>query len=203
MFLQLPKSPGIASGRLLAVADPGIPAAADEVAGLARLFPGQSRIFTSPLARESDVKAALVDYDIVHLSVHGKFVAGEPLLSYLELGRGGDDDGRLTAAEMFGLPLAKSRVVVLSACETGRAEATHANEVIGMERALIYAGAPALVLSQWQVDSEATARWMQAFYDAGRTQTLPEAARTALKAVKASPQYRHPYYWAAFTMIGR
>lgn len=149
------------------------------------------------------MKAALVDYDIVHLSVHGKFVAGEPLLSYLELGRGGDDDGRLTAAEMFGLPLAKSRVVVLSACETGRAEATHANEVIGMERALIYAGAPALVLSQWQVDSEATARWMQAFYDAGRTQTLPEAARTALKAVKASPQYRHPYYWAAFTMIGR
>jgi CHAT domain-containing protein len=72
-----------------------------------------------------------------------------------------------------------------------------------MERALIYAGAPALVLSQWQVDSEATARWMQAFYEAGRTQTLAEAARTALKAVKALPQYRHPYYWAAFTMVGR
>ena len=203
VFLQLPKSPGISSGRLLAVADPTIPAAADEVAALAKLFPSQSRILTSPLARENDVKSAIADYDIVHLSVHGKFDAAEPLLSYLELGRGGGDDGRLTAAEMFGLPLAKNRVVVLSACETGRAEATHANEVIGMERALIYAGAPALVLSQWQVDSDATARWMEAFYEAGRTQTLPDAARTALKAVKALPQYQHPHYWAAFTMIGR
>ena len=201
VFLQLPKSPGLSSGRLLAVADPRIPAAADEVAALAKLFPGQNRLFTTPLARESDVKSAVADHDVVHLSVHGKFNAAEPLLSYLELGTGGTDDGRLTAAEMFGLPLAKSRIVVLSACETGRAEATHANELIGMQRALIYAGAPALVLSQWQVDSEATARWMQAFYEAGRTQALPDAARTALRAVKALPQYRHPYYWAAFTML--
>ena len=109
------------------------------------------------------MKSAVGGYDVVHLAVHGKFDAAEPLLSYLELGGGGGDDGRLTAAEMFGLPLAKSRVVVLSACETGRAEATHGNELLGMERALIYAGAPALLLSQWQVDSEATARWMEAF----------------------------------------
>ena len=203
VFLQMPKSPGLSGGRLLAVADPRIPAAAGEVSALGTLFPARSRLLTSPLAREGEVKTAIADYDVVHLSVHGKFNAAEPLLSYLELGSGGTDDGRLTAAEMFGLPLAGSRVVVLSACETGRAEATHANELIGMQRALIYAGAPALVLSQWQVDSDATARWMQAFYEAGRTQALPDAARTALKAVRALPQYRHPYYWAAFTMFGR
>jgi len=193
----------MSGGRLLAVADPRIPAAADEVAAVARLFAGQSRIFTTPLAREADVKSAVGGYDVVHLAVHGKFDAAEPLLSYLELGAGGGDDGRLTAAEMFGLPLAKSRVVVLSACETGRAEATHANELLGMERALIYAGAPALLLSQWQVDSEATARWMEAFYEAGRTQPLPEAARIAINAVRALPQYQHPHYWAAFTLVGR
>jgi CHAT domain-containing protein len=203
VFLQLQRSPGLANGRLLAVADPGIPAATEEVTAIAKLFPARSRVLTSPLARERDVKTAIADYDVVHLSVHGKFDAAEPLLSYLELGRGGGDDGKLTAAEMFGLPLAKNRLVVLSACETGRAEATHANEVIGIERALLYAGAPALVLSQWQVDAEATARWMQAFYEAGHTQALPDAARTALKAIKAMPQYRHPHYWAAFTMIGR
>ena len=203
VFLQLPKAPAMSGGRLLAVADPRIPAAADEVAAVARLFAGQSRIFTTPLAREADVKSAVGGYDVVHLAVHGKFDAAEPLLSYLELGAGGGDDGRLTAAEMFGLPLAKSRVVVLSACETGRAEATHANELLGMERALIYAGAPALLLSQWQVDSEATARWMEAFYEAGRTQPLPEAARIAINAVRALPQYQHPHYWAAFTLVGR
>ncbi|HEY7171134.1 MAG TPA: CHAT domain-containing protein [Vicinamibacterales bacterium] len=203
VFLQLPRSPGMSGGHLLAVADPAIPAAVDEVSALARLFPNQSRVMTGPLASKSDVKTAIAGADVIHLSVHGKFDAAEPLLSYLELGRAGGDDGRLTAAEMFGLPLGKSRVVVLSACETGRAEATHANEVIGVERALLYAGAPTLVLSQWRVDSDATAQWMQAFYEAARTQTLAEAARTALKAVKASPQYRHPFYWAAFTVVGR
>ncbi len=67
---------------------------------------------------------------------------------------------------MFGLALDKSRLVVLSACETGRAEATHGNEILGMVRALIYAGADTLVLSSWKVDSEATALWMQTFYEA-------------------------------------
>ena len=99
------------------------------------------------------MKAAVRDYDIVHLSVHGKFNAAEPMLSYVALAPGGSDDGRLTAAEMFGLPLDNSRLVVLSACDTGRAEATHANEMIGLVRALIYAGAGALVLSYWEVDS--------------------------------------------------
>jgi CHAT domain-containing protein len=203
VFLQLARSPGLTNGRLLAVADPAIPMAIDEVTSIGKLFPGQSRTSTSPLALERDVKAAMRDYDVIHLSVHGKFDGAEPLLSYLELARGGGDDGRLTAAEMFGLPLAKSRLVVLSACETGRAEATHANEVLGMVRALIYAGAGTLLLSQWEVDSAATSRWMQAFYEAGRTRPLPDAARAALRVVRAMPEYNHPYYWAAFTMFGR
>ena len=120
-----------------------------------------------------------------------------------QFARGADDDGRLTAAEMFGLPLERSRIVVLSACETGRAQATQANEILGMVRALIYAGAGTLVLSYWEVDSAATALWMQAFYEAALTQPPAAAARTALLRVKNTPNYRHPYYWAAFGMIGR
>ena len=93
------------------------------------------------------MKTLVRDFDVVHFSVHGKFDAAEPMLSYLQFARGADDDGRLTAAEMFGLPLERSRIVVLSACETGRAQATQANEILGMVRALIYAGAGTLVLS--------------------------------------------------------
>lgn len=203
VLLALRRSPGLAGGRLLAVADPGITAARPEVEAIAKLFPGRSKVVTDELAREADVKAWVRDYDVIHLSVHGKFDAGEPLLSYLNLGRGGGDDGRLTAAEMFGLPLDKSRLVVLSACETGRAETTHGNEVLGMVRALIYAGAGTLVLSYWEVDSAATALWMQTFYEAAQSRPVPEAARTALARVKAKPEFSHPYYWAAFTMIGR
>jgi len=93
--------------------------------------------------------------------------------------------------------------VVLSACETGRAEATHGNELLGIVRGLIYAGAGSLVLSRWKVDSEATALWMQAFYQAALAKPFAEAARSALLRVKNDPKYGHPFYWAAFTMIGR
>ncbi len=203
VLLGLKRSPGSLGGRLLAVADPGIAAAGPEVLAIAKLFPGGSKVVTDALAREADVKAWVRDFDVIHLSVHGKFDAGEPLLSYLSLGAGGGDDGKLTAAEMFGLPLEKSRLVVLSACETGRAEATHGNEIHGMVRALIYAGAGTLVLSYWEVDSAATALWMQSFYRAAQSRPLADAARAALIQVKARPEYSHPYYWAAFTMIGR
>jgi len=203
VLLGFKRSTTLRGGRLFAAADPSIVAAVGEVASIGKLFPGRSRVVSNALARESDVKAAVRDYDIVHLSVHGKFNATEPMLSYVVLAPGASDDGRLTAAEMFGLPLDNSRIVVLSACDTGRAEATHGNEVIGLVRALIYAGAGALVLSYWEVDSDATALWMRTFYEAALTRPIAEAARVALTRVKSDPAYSHPYYWAAFAMVGR
>jgi CHAT domain-containing protein len=203
VLLGLRRSPGLSGGRLLAVADPGIAAASAEVRAIANLFPGQNKIALDELAQEREVKGWMRDFDTVHLSVHGKFDAAEPMLSYLSFRRGGGDDGRLTAAEMFGLPLEKSRLVVLSACETGRAEATHGNEILGMVRGLLYAGAGTLVLSYWEVDSEATALWMRTFYEAAFSRPMAEAARVALLRVKSQSAYSHPYFWAAFGMIGR
>jgi len=203
VLLGLKRSPGLSGGRLLAVADPDIVAARPEVSAIAKLFPGRSQVVIDELAREKDVKTWLRDFDVIHLSVHGKFDAAEPMLSYLSLARGAGDDGRLAAAEMFGLALDKSRLVVLAGCETGRAEATHGNEILGMVRALLYAGTGTLVLSHWKVDSEATALWMQTFYEAAFSRPMPEAARAALVKVKSNSVYSHPYYWAAFTIIGR
>ena len=60
------------------------------------------------LVREADLKSWVADYDLHHLSVHGIFTRQEPLLSYLKLIAGGQDDVELTAAEMFGLPLEQS-----------------------------------------------------------------------------------------------
>ena len=94
-------------------------------------------------------------------------------------------------------------MVVLSACETGKAEVTRGDEVIGLTRALLYAGAASLVLSQWEVDSDSTALWMRTFYREAQAKSLAEAARLALRAVKSHPDFSHPYYWAAFTLITR
>ena len=157
---------------------------------------------TDAPARESDVKAWSRDFDVIHLAVHGKFNAVEPMLSHLSspmaVGRRTPDRRGDVRPSVGQGPAGRA-----FACETGRAEATHGNEILGMVRALIYAGAGTLVLSRWKVDSAATSLWMQSFYQAAASTTMPEAARMALMKVKSNPSYGHPYYWAAFTMTGR
>ena len=189
--------------RLLAVADPSIHEASDEVNAIGKLYPGRSKVVAREAASKSDVMAWVGDYDVVHLSVHGSFDSGDPLLSYLQFKKTAPDNGRLTAAEMFGLPLRKNALVVLSACETGRAEATHANEVLGMVRSLLYAGAGRLVLSSWKVNAGSTRLWMETFYQKEQSSPPAEAARLALIAVKARPEYSHPFFWAPFVMTGK
>lgn len=193
----------IAGGTLLAVADPGLLPAVDEVTALGQLYAGRGKVVTDALATETDVRAWAGQHSLVHLSVHGVFSPRAPLLSHLKLRRDAQNDGQLTAAEMFGLPLDKVTLLVLSACETGRAEATHANEILGMQRALLYAGANTLVLSSWKVDAKSTELWMTTFYREAQGKPLSEAARAALRVVKQRPEYAHPYHWAAFSMIGR
>jgi CHAT domain-containing protein len=153
--------------------------------------------------KKDEVLTWATGYNLLHLSVHGKFEESDPLLSYLELNPSEDESARLTAAEMFGLSLPRGSMVVLSACETGRVTATHANEILGMERALLFAGASELVLSSWEVDAGSTALWMETFYREAQRNSPSEAARLALLAVKARPEYGHPYYWSPFLVTGK
>jgi CHAT domain-containing protein len=196
------KSP-LKSGRLLAVADPSIHEASDEVNAIGKLYLGRSKVVAQEASSKADVRTWVSHYDIVHLSVHGKFNGSDPLLSYLQLKEAAPDNGRLTAAEVFGLPLRKNTLVVLSACESGRVQATHANEVLGMVRSLLYAGAGRLVLSSWEVNAGSTRLWMETFYQEGQRSQPAEAARLALVAVKSRPEYSHPFFWAPFVMTGK
>jgi CHAT domain-containing protein len=196
------KSP-LKGGRLLAVADPEIHDASEEVQAIGKFYPGRSKVVAQNAVSKADIKAWVGDYSVVHLSVHGTFNASDPLLSYLQFKEAPADSGRLTAAEMFGLPLQKNSLVVLSACETGRVQATHASEVLGMVRSLLYAGAANLVLSSWEVNARSTKLWMESFYKAGQATPPSEAARQALIAVKSQPEYSHPFFWAPFLMTGK
>ena len=187
--------------KLLAVADPSLQHAPGEVRAIGVRFSG--RVVSDVLPTEDEVRALVPGTGLVHLAVHGRFAADEPLLSHLQFKSRGGDDGRLTAAEIYGLPLDSARLVVLSACETGSVRATHANEVIGMMRGLIFAGADALLLSAWKIDDKATAEWMQTFYTNAKTYSLSRAAQIASKALRENSRYRHPYYWSPFLPISR
>ena len=187
--------------RLLAIADPSLQYAPTEVAAIGQRYSGP--VIKDALPMEADVRKWTAGKELLHLAVHGRFTGTEPLLSYLYFQAGQGDDGKLTAAEMYGLPLDDARLVVLSACETGNVRATHANEVIGMMRGLLFAGADSLLLSAWKIDDQATAQWMQAFYDAAEQQPPAAAARAAIRTLRTNAHYRHPYYWSPFLLISR
>jgi CHAT domain-containing protein len=203
VLATLERKPNLENGRLLAIADPEIHDAGDEVRSIGALYPGRSKVVAQDPVSKADVGAWVGNYNLIHLSVHGKFNASDPLLSYLQFRTAPSDDGRLTAAEMFGLPLEKNSLVVLSACETGRVEATHTGELLGMVRSLLYAGAGDLVLSSWEVNAASTKLWMTTFYREGQTREPAEAARLALLAVKSQPEFNHPFFWAPFVLTGK
>ncbi|WP_020587963.1 CHAT domain-containing protein [Desulfobacter curvatus] len=197
----MPAPQPLGNPSILAAADPSLGFAPGEVQALGTHFRGM--IVADRLMTESALKASVSGKQLVHLAVHGSFVADEPLLSYLHLKKDSVDDGRLTAAEMYGLSLDSARLVALSACETGSVKATHANEVLGMMRGLLFAGGDALLLSSWKIDDSATASWMQTFYNAADRYTPAQASVTAIKALLNNPAYQHPYYWSPFLLVSR
>jgi CHAT domain-containing protein/tetratricopeptide (TPR) repeat protein len=155
------------------------------------------------LSRFRDMAAG---YRAIHLASHGNFRADNPLFSSLAL-----DDGWLTTLDIFNLRLNAS-LVTLSGCQTGRSVIGAGDELLGLMRAFLYAGAASLVLSLWPVEDESTARLMRAFYErlaAGQTKAvaLRGAQLQFLQAERAPDRdaadfYRHPYFWAAFVLVG-
>jgi CHAT domain-containing protein len=114
-----------------------------------------------------------------------------------------DNDGVLTALEAAGLELSGTRLVVLSACETGVGEIRTGDGVYGLRRAFVMAGAETEIMSLWKVDDAATRDLMVAFYQALRAgQGRASALRSAQHLIMENPARRHPYFWASFIASG-
>lgn len=144
-------------------------------------------------------------------------------------GTAGAEDGVLTAYEAAGLDLWGTRLVVLSACETGVGEVQNGDGVYGLRRALVLAGSETQVMSLWQVSDDATRDLMIAYYrllqeGAGRGEALRRVQLAMLAGVRAATgdaqskrgldtrpggdggrvggNWSHPFYWAAFIGSG-
>jgi CHAT domain-containing protein len=141
---------------------------------------------------------------IVHIAAHGLFRLDSPGFSSIKLA-----DRPFSATEVFNLDLASCSLVTLSACETGRASISGVDEVIGLGRGFLYAGAASLLPTLWKVDDASSAELMESFYQAllsGSTKAvaLASAQRTFLQRARSSQRfhYLHPYFWGAFQLIG-
>jgi len=137
---------------------------------------------------------------VLHLATHGVFRPDAPLFSSLQLA-----DGRLSTLDIFELEL-RCSLATLSACETALGSVGAGDELMGLSRAFLYAGASSLLLSLWKVEDRSTASLMGAFYAALRLGHSKGAAlrqaQLALLRGDLGGDFRAPFYWAPFKLLG-
>jgi CHAT domain-containing protein/tetratricopeptide (TPR) repeat protein len=199
----------------LAQALPPLPDTADELNAVARdLGVAASDIHLGSDATETTVKRTpLADYGIVYFATHG-LVAGdvkglaEPSLALSMPEHPSEfDDGLLTSSEVAQLKL-NADWVVLSACNTIAGDKPGAEALSGLARSFFYAGARALLVSHWAVDSEAATRLTTLTFDRlksnpniGRAEALRQAMLFYLNDA-SKPQNAYPAIWGPFALIG-
>jgi CHAT domain-containing protein len=175
--------------------------AEDEVNFISNLF-NSKEVFLENNATENKVKAECSRFDIIHFACHGHFDLDNPTHSALFLAKDATDDGQLFVDEIFGLKLSQTQLVVLSACETGLSKIVQGDELIGLTRAFIYAGTPALVASLWSVNDQSTGILIKNFYSHFKADNKSGSLREAQLFLKSQKQFTHPYYWSCFEMVG-
>jgi CHAT domain-containing protein/tetratricopeptide (TPR) repeat protein len=158
-------------------------------------------------SRATAVSPELSQYRYVHFATHGLLNSKHPELSGVFLSRfnelGQPQDGFLQLHDVYNLKLSAD-LVVLSACQTALGKDVRGEGLVGLTRGFMYAGAPRVVSSLWQVDDAATADFMREFYSAMLTEGKrpAEALRLAQLRMSKQTQWSSPYYWAAFTLQG-
>ncbi|MBN1149042.1 MAG: CHAT domain-containing protein [Anaerolineales bacterium] len=151
-------------------------------------------------ANRSQLQARAPLAPLVHLSCHGNFNPVDPLASLVHLA-----DGEFTARDWMSLNL-HAELVTLSACRTGINQVGYGDEIAGMSRALLYAGAQSALLTLWSVDALTTLVWMLDFYrrtstgSPGAPASKAQAFQQATLALRDN--YPDPYHWAPFILVG-
>jgi CHAT domain-containing protein len=186
---------------------PGTRVEADQIAKLARTSGAKADVWLGLDANEARLETTDVkSYRVLHIATHGLLDAERPQFTGLVLSLIGNKtgDGFLRTDEIFNLGL-NSRLVMLSACETGLGKQKKGEGVIGLTRAFLYAGTPTVGVSLWSVNDNSTAQLMTDFYK--RLLATPDgspstAMRGAQTAMIAGKKYASPYYWAPFVLVG-
>ncbi|MEQ8465073.1 CHAT domain-containing protein, partial [Coleofasciculus sp. E1-EBD-02] len=167
----------------------------------------QTNAFDFEANRDFIDNPQLRDYQIIHLATHGILNSEAPELSGVVLSlvdqQGNSKNGFLRLHDIFNLNL-PAELVVLSACQTGLGQEIRGEGLVGLTRGFMYAGAPRLVVSLWNVDDAATAEFMTRFYRLLLNDGLKpaQALRETQLQMQRETQWKSPYYWAAFTLQG-
>ena len=142
-----------------------------------------------------EIRPALETATFIHIASHALFRADDPTWSLINLGA-----DVLTPADMLSLKV-NADLITMSACSTGQTF-VRGNEIRGFVRAVFQWGVPSLIASLWEVNDRATSMLMGRFYT--RLQESPELAENLNRAMlDVKQEFRAPYYWGGFVLIGR
>jgi CHAT domain-containing protein len=196
---------------------PTLPSAEEEVARARDLYP-ESELIKNDQATESSLIHNIGHYEIVHLAGHilidGQFplqssilLAEEPSRSLKERDRSEVTlDGTLQAVEIYQLKLPRTRLVILSGCQSAVGDYTRGEALSMLTQSFFAAGVPSVIASLWEVDDALSAEVMYSFHYNHRVkhQEFGEALSQALRSLiyETNSKRRHPYYWAAFLLSG-
>jgi len=183
-----------------------LPGTESEVNTIAGLFASKSSLAKFGDANESLIKSGtLSNFNYLHFATHGIVDEADPELSRIFLNDSKAEDGNLFAGEIYNLNL-NANLAVLSACQTGLGKFSKGEGVIGLSRALVYAGARNIIVSFWSVADESTAQLMTDFYTLllkNTNQNFSSTLQQAKVKMINEGKYAAPYYWAPFVLIGQ
>jgi CHAT domain-containing protein len=176
---------------------------------IARLAPADATLkaLDFDASRDTVLNRNLGEYRIVHFATHSLLNNEHPELSGIVLSlvdrAGRPQNGFLRLYDIYNLRLGAD-LVVLSACQTALGGEVAGEGLIGLTRGFLYAGAPRVVATLWEVDDRTTAELMKRFYEGvlGRGERPAAALRAAQSAMFHMKGWEAPYYWAAFTIQG-
>ena len=188
---------------------PSLPFTRREAESIVRLTPKPTTLLAlgTKASRAAALDPGLADYRFIHFATHGYLDPERPSLSALLLSfrneKNEPEDGYLRVSDIYNLHF-NADLVVLSACQTGLGRDVRGEGLVGLPRAFLYAGAPRVVVSLWNVSDQATAELMTIFYRRMLKDRLRPAAalRQAQLDLRKQSRWASPFYWAAFIQQG-
>lgn len=179
---------------LLGISDSQAPEINKELRSIASSLP-EAKVFIGRNASERTLREKAPQSRLIHIASHGQFRRDNPAFSGIRLG-----DTFLTLYDLYRLRMPVDQVT-LSGCSTGINGIAAGDELIGLIRGFLFAGARSLLLTLWDVNDKTTAQFMKIFYE--RIFRYPNRALAVREAMlELRQRHPHPYYWAPFVLVG-
>ncbi len=196
IFVQMHEmhEPRTGPALILGIDDARTPFIRQEIEAVAATL-SDSNVLLGSEATEHALRTYGPSSGLIHIASHGHFREDNPMFSSIKLA-----DSYLNLLDLYRMNLPVD-LLTLSGCVTGLNSVAEGDEILGLTRGLLYAGARSLLLSLWEVDDRSTSEFMKVFYESLNQRVRKgDAVRSAM--IEIRKKYGHPYFWAPFKLIG-